>query len=199
MSKRRLLAVPFAAIAGVLIMVSASSACTIWMGKFLVKGSVGAGEVAAVGDPTQGMVHKSVSSAYAINENNPGGQLRLRVEPETAGSSNKLPRFNSNGTVRAYYLRFDPFTSTSDGDFPTHTKWKWDCMAGAYGYTMGSSVTVDSNGYSYGGSTGGYWYRTIQSTTATTPWNGTNYYNEAAACISDAGAGYGNQAPVTLV
>ncbi|MDP9388266.1 MAG: hypothetical protein M3Q48_10260 [Actinomycetota bacterium] len=199
MSKRKILAIPFAALAGVLVMTSMSYACTVWMGKFKVKGSAGTGEVVAVGDPTTGMKHKSVSSAYAINENNPGGELRLRVEPEASGSSNKLPRFNSDGTVKKYYLRFDPFTSSSDGDFPTHTAWKYDCMAGSFGYTMGDYVTVDSNGYSYGGSVGGYWYRKIQSTSATTPWDGTKYYNEAATCISDAGAGYGNQAPVTLV
>jgi len=187
MRRRKLLAIPMAATAGALIVASAAFACTSFKGQLKITGDgAGSGTVIATGTGS-GMNYKSISAAYAKVAS--GGNLTYQVNADPAKATNKLP------TGRAYQLRWDPYTSATDGDFPTHTAWKYDCMVGTNGSTLGATVTVDSTG------AGGPWVRNIGSTTAHTPINGGTGlpYNEAGACISDSSALYGNQAPVTIL
>lgn len=186
--KRQFLLLPLAAAAVVLVVVSTAYACTSFKGQFNVTGNAaGSGTVVATGNGTS-MGYKSISSAYA-KVTGSSGSLTFSTNADPADANNKLP------SGRTYYLRWDPFTGTSDGDFPTHTAWKYDCMEGRYGSRLGTGgVTVSSTG------SGGPWVRSIPTTSNRTP-TGTDGkpYNEAAACISDGTALYGNQAPVTVV
>lgn len=192
--KKRYLALSAGAVAAIMMLTSTAFACTVFLGQFEVAGNSSnpaSSWVKAVGNKTS-MAWKSISADYAITKGT-SPALGFKIGPDPADASNKLPN------DRTYYLRFDNYTGTSDGAFTDHYTWKYDCMAGGYGKTLGSGVTVNSSGYGNYGTGNTYWYRTDTATANRTPWNGTAYYNEAAACISDSSATYGNMAPVTIL
>lgn len=190
--KRKLTVFGAVAVAAVLAFMSTAYACTVWVGQVKVTGNGGTGTVTAIGNKSN-MGWKSLPSGTAkVSGSSPS--LTLSVNADPGDSTNKLPRFNTNGTVRAYYLIWDPYTGPTDGMHPTHTTWKFDCMYGdQFGQHFGP-VSVNSDG------SGGGWTIKPSATSNRTPKDANGvYFNEAAVCISDTGQVYGNQVPVTVV
>src|SRR5205085_9385667 len=113
----------------------------------------------------------------------------------TDGCCNKLPNKDSTGALRTYVVNF----FNGEG-YDTHGHWYTDCMAGDNGITE-ATVRLNGKGQIAQQLVGGSYQAVAQPLqlslgSGLTPNVGTQ---ESAVCISDTGASYGNQAPITIV
>lgn len=173
--KRALLGV--GVVAGMMMLASASFACTVFRGTFTVQGNASTGKVTTTGTGT-GMtqsVNSGVAKATAV-----GGSIQIWTDRDTYGRG--LP-------ANTYYVRYYNSNSTPGRvGYTDHYHWSTDCMYGSNGVQLGT-VQVNSRGripkqpVSFG---------LPSSTPNVAP-------QESAVCISDNGGAFGNQAPLTIV
>jgi|GEM_PF-5062634 len=177
MSKRKILFVPFGAVAMLLAMTALAFACTVWKGTFTVKGNASSGSVTASALRTSMVQTVSAGSAKAKAT---GGTVTISTG--AAGCCSKLP-------ARSYTIRF-----LNGPGYTSHTQWANDCMVGSpapAGGTLNNigTVSVDANGQIVG-----------QPKTLSLPRSKVNAAGqESALCISSSDGLYGNQAPISIV
>lgn len=197
--RKRFILAPASAVALVLAVAAAAYACTVWRGTMTLRGNdPSSGEVTVTGLRV-GMT-QTVTSGIAKATKNSGWFL---VSTGSAASNNKLPSKDASGNTKKYYIKFYNSTASSPG-YSTHANWYTDCMAGGPGVLLGS-VTLNDSGQiasvQYVGST---------TTLPMVPGVPVKFDlasglkadtapAESAVCISDPGAAYGNQAPLTLL
>lgn len=208
--RRKFLLVPFGGVALLLALVATAYACTVFRGTLSLKGNrADSGTVTATGLRT-GMA-QTVSSEIARSDKT--GTVQVWTG---ADGSNKLPHKKSDGTLYTYYLKYYNKAfgvdvnrdGVIDPGYSDHTHWMVDCMAGGPGEMMSkvnlnssgaiNSLTPGSSGATLSGNvvtlnlTRNYSGATLTSTADVAP-------TESAICISDPGAAYGNEAPLTIV
>lgn len=186
---KKILLMPFGAVAIALVLTSAAYACTVFKGTLTIAGDRG-GSVTATGLRT-GMVN-SVTPAKTFASATNG---LVRVSTGTDGCCNRLPDKDSTGTLRTYQVNF----FNGEG-FDTHGHWYTDCMAGDAGVTK-ANVRLNASGQIAQLQVGTNWANVQQPINVTlgsglTPNVGSQ---ESAVCISDTSGLYGNQAPITIV
>jgi hypothetical protein len=171
MKRKRILLIPFAAMAVTAIFAAGAFACTIFRGTLSMQGNASSATVKTTGNGT-GMV-QTVSSSIA-KASKTGGSIKLWAGADAYGR--KLP-------AKGYQVRYYNGKGYSD-----HTHWVTDCMAGGPGVTLGSA-TVTTQGKFSGQPIG---FNLPASTANTSP-------QESAVCVSDSFADYGNMAPLTIL
>lgn len=180
--RKKFLMVPFVAAALVLAVASVAYGCTLFMGKFSVTGNASnSGTVTCRGlDRTM----ENVCDAGIARVTSTGS---ITVSTDAVeGTGSKLP-------PGSYDINFYRAASqTSSSGYYGHVWWNTDCMTGSAGTNIGS-VTVGANGQS----SGGPFNIPTSGITNGQLWQISPVF-EAAACISDSTATYGNQAPVTV-
>lgn len=192
MRRKRLILIPFAALAAATALAATAFACTVFRGTFTISGNdPTSGSVTATGSGGNLFMTQSVSAGIAKATRN-GGSVTVSTG---ASGTNKLPA--STGT-QTYKIRFYNSTAGAPG-YNTHTTWKTDCMVGSSGTQIGT-VKVDSTGKISSGSgmpsTGQPETFPLLPTTGLTPDVSPA---ESAVCISDDSASNGNEAPLTIL
>lgn len=177
-SRKRLILIPFVALAAVLAFAATAFACTIWEGTFTVAGNSSTTSVTATGT---GMMTQTVSAGIA-KASATNGSITVSTG---IGGGGQLP---ANTT---YEIRFYNSVYPTAPGYTDHTHWKTDCMAGSSGTQLGSDVTVGSNGTI----TGQPVTRSLPTGTLTAD----QAPAESAVCISDSTGSYGNEAPLTIL
>jgi hypothetical protein len=186
---RKILLMPFGAVAAALVLTSAAYACTVFRGTFTVTGDRG-GTVTSTGLRT-GMV-ESVTASKAFASASGGW---VRVSTGTDGCCNRLPDKDSTGALRNYQVNF----FNGEG-YDTHGHWFTDCMAGDAGVTL-AQVRLNTQGQIAQMLVSGA-YRAVAQPVQLGLGSGLTRNvgaQESAVCISDSSGLYGNQAPVTIV
>ncbi len=199
MRRKRLILIPFLALAAVTALGATAFACTIFRGTFTIDGNgSGSTPVTATGSGTT-MKHKSISSGIAKAKSD-GGTVTVSTDAEPGVPSNKLPP----GTyqIRFYNSIYAGPVAVKPG-FNPHTQWKTDCMAdGGVDPTIKTlgTVQIGADGKIASGegtpSTGQPTTFPLKPTSGLTKDQGPA---ESAVCISDAEAIDANQAPLTIV
>jgi len=186
---KKLLLMPFGAVAAVLVLTSAAYACTVFRGTLTLTGNLG-GSVTATGLRT-GMVSR-ISSTKASASANDGW---VRVSVGTDGCCNRLPDKDSTGALRNYQINF----FNGEG-FDTHGHWYSDCMTGDSGVTR-ANVRLNSSGQIAQQLIGSSYVNVAQPIQVSLGNGLTRNVGtqESAVCISDDSALYGNQAPITII
>ncbi len=196
MRRKRLILIPFLALAALTALGATAFACTLFRGTFTITGNApGSGTVTATGDGTD-MGYKSMSSgiAQATNDN---GTVTVSTDAEAGFPDNKLPPSTQVGTyqIRFYNSIYAGPVAVRPG-YENHQTWTTDCMAGPDPTvkTIGT-VTVNGDGTIAGQP------KTFPLGTSPTgsPLTPDQAPAESAVCISDRKAVYANQAPLTIV
>ena len=182
MHNRKVLLVPFGAVAVFLTLTAAAYACTAFNGSFTVVGggTGGSGSVTANGTDAQGVpgMTQTVSGATGALKGKTGSTVT--VSTGTATNGTKLPA----NTYSINYYNSGPLGP----GYEDHATWTTDCMTGGPGVALGT-VTVGTAGTI-----------TSTSTTFTLPLSSADTgTEESAVCISDATGAYGNQAPIQII
>ena len=186
---KKILLMPFGVVAILLVVASASYACTVFRGTLTLSGNLG-GTVTATGLRT-GMVNRisaGVTKASAANGS-------VNVSTGTDGCCNRLPDKDSSGALRNYQINF-----FNGKGFDTHTHWFTDCMTFDAGVTV-AEVRLNALGQIAQRKVNGVYTNVTQPVQVgmgrgLTP---NTAGQESAVCISDDTALYGNQAPITIV
>lgn len=197
--RKRFLLAPASAVALVLAVAAVAYACTVWRGTMTVRGNhPSSGEVTVTGLRV-GMT-QTVTSGVAKSTKNSGFFL---VSTGSAASNNKLPWKDSSGNIKKYYVKFYNSSASGPG-YSNHTTWSTDCMAGGPGVLLGS-VTLNEGGQIASVQYVGSALNVPAVPGAPVKFDLANGLNsdvspaESAVCISDPGAAYGNQAPLTIL
>jgi hypothetical protein len=189
----------------VLVLASAAFACTTFKGKFNV--TAGPGTSTAFG-ANSGMKHcpppndpKSVAEVPTS-----GGTIQVEAFP-TGTNTTDCPssQLSASKTTMPFPRRYYIYYVNQNGFVDNGGVWKWsvDCMAGS-GTKLSTSETgksdeiwINSNGRSTTGdstSPEGPRYYTVPGGQAAS-----SATDRAGVCISDTGAGQGNQTPLRIV
>ena len=194
MRRKRLILIPFLALAAVTALGATAFACTIFRGTFTINGNAtGSTAVTATGNGAD-MGHKSISSGIAKATKN-AGTVTVSTGVDPANTTNKLP--NGGYLIRFFNSVYTGTVAVKPG-FKNHTTWTTDCMAdGGLDPTVKTIGTVTVNG---DGTIAGQ-PKTFPLGTSPTgsPLTPDQAPAESAVCISDAKANTGNQAPLTIV
>jgi len=187
---KKVLFMPFGAVAIALVLTSAAYACTVFKGTMTISGNAG-GSVTATGLRT-GMV-SSYTPAKTFATSTSGS---VRVSTGTDGCCNRLPDKTSTGALRNYQINF----FNGEG-FDTHNHWYNDCMTGDSGVTK-ANVRLNSAGQIAQKLVSGTTYTAVSQPLSVSLGSGLTKNvgtQESAVCISDESGLYGNQAPITIV
>lgn len=203
LSRSKITALAAVALGAALMVASTAWACTAFLGTFEVTGD-GDGMVTAIGedhyeknDPSStsfGMNQSIEGSTEATSGATGGtdGAGSITVETGPTDDGVKLPASDEPHPTREevgpYHVNF-----LNGPAYATHDQWTLDCMSYLIENTTEiiklGEVIVGDNGKIEG-----------QPTTFSLP-DGTvpDEIGESAACISDEGGWYGNQAPITML
>jgi hypothetical protein len=171
MRDKRILFVPFGAVALVMVLAASAFACTVFRGTFTVQGNASPTKVTATGTGT-GM--SSTISDGIAKATDVGGSVKLWTGADPYGRT--LP-------ANKYFVRY-----YNGAGFKDHYHWQVDCMVGGPGVDLG---TVDVN------SRGRIDKQPAQFALPVSTPNSAP--EESAVCISDRGGAFGNQVPLTII
>jgi len=186
---KKVLLMPFGAVAIALVLTSAAYACTVFKGTMTISGNAG-GSVTATGLRT-GMV-SNYTPAKTFASTSSGS---VNVSTGIDGCCNRLPDKDAAGAPRNYQINF----FNGEG-FDTHTHWYNDCMTGDSGVTK-ANVRLNSSGQIAQKLVSGA-YTAVSQPLKVNLGSGLVKNvgtQESAVCISDSSGLYGNQAPITIV
>lgn len=174
-AKRKLLV--GTSVTAVAVMASATAfACTVFKGTLTLTGNASTASVTATGTGT-GMTE--TLSAGVAKATKTAGSVKLSTGADRYGR--KLP-------ARSYFVFYYNSTATAPG-YTDHYHWTTDCMTGGPGVKK-TTVSIGSDGR-----IAGQPLTVALGDSARADTGG----QESAVCVSDSGAAYGLQAPVTIV
>lgn len=188
-----------AAVVGVMLaLASVAMACTTFKGRFDV--TAGGATSSAWGDSSSGMLHCTGTYAPQSNASVPttGGTITVSAVPTTAGvdgcSTSKLSdtQTSKNKLIDRHYFIY---YVNRNGFVDSSGVWKWqeDCMAGTGSTKLSAADGKGDEIIVTNGQTGTRQY------TIPTGQQANSATDRAGVCISDTGAGQGNQTPLAII